>query len=459
MEINLQPIFLTSLTTAVGFLVMNFSDSPPFHHLGNVTATGVGVAWLLSMTFLPAALSVLPLRVSQVPTAGERFIEALSRFVISNPRKLALGTSILFVFLIASIPKIVINDFPHRYFDETSDFRRGTEFLENELGFFDFDMSILATGSGGISDPEYLEALDRFETWLRTQPNVVHVMSFAQIIKKLNKNMHGDDPEWYRIPEDRALAAQYILLYEMSLPFGLDLNDMINIDKSASKINVLFQNAGQNEIKRVALDAQAWLGQDTTHAIATPAAGYSVMFAYIAEDNLISMFWGTMIAFIIIGAILVFSLRSWVVGLASLVSNILPVAAAIGIWALTVREANFAVSVIASLSIGIVVDDTVHFLSKYAMARRKLGCDAPEAVAYAFTNVGAALLRTSIIIVGGFGVLMLSSFWPTVVIGGLTSLTIICALVADFLLLPSLLIVFDRRKTIFAEPAHEFEHG
>ncbi|MCH8077491.1 MAG: MMPL family transporter, partial [SAR324 cluster bacterium] len=225
MEINLQPIFLTSLTTAVGFLVMNFSDSPPFHHLRNVTATGVGVAWLLSMTFLPAALSVLPLRVSQVPTAGERFIEALSRIVISNPRKLALGTSILFVFLIASIPKIVINDFPHRYFDETSDFRRGTEFLENELGFFDFDMSILATGPGGISDPEYLEALDRFETWLRTQPNVVHVMSFAQIIKKLNKNMHGDDPEWYRIPEDRALAAQYILLYEMSLPFGLDLND------------------------------------------------------------------------------------------------------------------------------------------------------------------------------------------------------------------------------------------
>jgi hypothetical protein len=101
---------------------------------------------------------------------------------------------------------------------------------------------------------------------------------------------------------------------------------------------------------------------------------------------------------------------------------------------------------LASLSIGIVVDDTVHILSKYAFARRTMGRNAEEAVRYAFTHVGRAVLSTSLILVGGFSVLMLSSFWATIVIGALTSLTIVCALAADFLLLPALLIVFDRRN-------------
>jgi hypothetical protein len=442
---NLTPVFLTSLTTAVGFLVMNFSDSPPFKHLGNVTATGVGVAWLLSMTFLPAVISMVPIRVKQSNTWIEHFFIGLSDFVISKPRFVAAGMSLVFVILIASTSRIEVNDFPHRYFNEKKDFRRGTDFLENQRGFFDFSMSVPSTGSGGINDPEYLRELERFETWLQTQPFVVHVSSYSKVIKKLNKNMHGDEAEYYRVPENRELAAQYLLLYEMSLPFGLDLNDMIDVDKSATKVTVLFQNAGLSDIKRVGVDAEAWLNANSSHAAGSPASSYAVMFAYITEANAVSMVWGTLIAFLLIAGILILSLRSWAMGIASLVSNMLPVAAAIGIWALTVVEANFAVSILASLSIGIVVDDTVHILTKYSFARRTMGRNAEEAVRYAFTHVGRAVLSTSLILVGGFSVLMLSSFWATIVIGALTSLTILCALAADFLLLPALLIVFDRR--------------
>lgn len=446
-ETNMAPVFLTSLTTAVGFLVMNFSDSPPFKHLGNTTATGVAVAWLLSMTYLPAMMSIVPVRIAQKTTWIEHLFNWLSNSVTRNPYKIAFGMSILFVVLIASTSRIVINDFPHRYFNEKKDFRQGTDFLENQRGFFDFSMSVPADGSGGINDPEYLRDLENFELWVQEQPFVVHVNSYAKIIKKLNKNMHGDDAEYYRIPESRELAAQYLLLYEMSLPFGLDLNDMIDVDKSATKVTVLFQNAGLSDIKKVGIEAEAWLKNNTNNATGTPASSYAVMFAYITEANAVSMVWGTLIAFGIISGILIVSLRSWSMGLASLISNILPVAAAIGIWALTIVEANFAVSILASLSIGIVVDDTVHILSKYAFARKKLGYGAEDAVRYAFTTVGRAVLSTSLILVGGFSVLMLSSFWATIVIGALTSLTIGCALAADFLLLPALLIVFDKRKT------------
>jgi predicted RND superfamily exporter protein len=425
----------------VGFLVMNFSDSPPFKHLGNITAVGVGVAWLLSVSFLPALLSLLPIRAPRAPTFDERWMESLANFTIAHAGKLALAMSLLFAALVVSAFGLVVNDFPHRYFDETNDFRRGSDFLEQERGFYNFSMSVASTGSGGINDPEYLQALDRFEAWLRTQPHVVHVLSYAQIVKRLNRVMHGDDPAWYRLPDDRELAAQYLLLYEM-----LDLNDAINVDKSATKLDVQFQGAGLTDIKRVGLDAAAWLERDTTHAIPSQPTSYAVMFAYITENNVASMIQGTLIAFAIIALMLVASLRSVVLGFISLVPNVVPAAAAFGIWALLGLEGNFAVSVVASLSIGIIDDATVHFLSRYASARKELGCAPDRAVYDAFVNVGSAMLSNSIVIAGGFAVLMLSNFHGTVVIGALTSLTIACAMAADYLLLPPLLILLDRRK-------------
>ena len=458
-QINAEPIFLTSLTTAIGFLIMNFSDSPPFHALGNMTAIGVGFAWILSMTFLPAVLSVLPMRETEGSSKSESMLLSLANFVIAHQRKLAFVLTGSVIFFIASIFRMDINDVPHQYFAKSIDFRNASDFLDDQKGFYGFFMSVDSSGPGGINDPEYLDSLDRFATWFREQDTVQHVSVYTDIIKRLNKNLHGDDPAYYKIPENRELAAQFLLLYEMGLPYGLDLNSQINVDKSATLVSVSVQHSSLRECRELGERAEQWLLDNGPGTVPQPATGVAIMFSHIAGRNISSMVGGTLVAFVLIALIMIVSLRSVLLGVLSLVPNIVPAATAFGIWAIVVGHAGFAISVVAGLSIGIIVDDTVHFLSKYARARRVLGLDAEDAVRYAFATVGQALLSTSLIVAGGFAVLGLSTFRVTMLMGTLTSLTVVCALVADFLLLPALLLILDRRHITLKDPSPLMERA
>jgi predicted RND superfamily exporter protein len=240
LRINLQPVFLTSITTAIGFLTMNFSDAPPFRDLGNIVAMGVMAAFFYSVFFLPALLAVLPLRTKTQLAENSRFsLERLADLVVNQRRVLFWGMGILIVILTAGMTRIELNDQFVKYFSERYDIRRATDFVEANLTGWDIIEYSLESGeAGGINDPVYLAKVDAFANWYRQQPNVVHVRTITDTMKRLNKNMHGDDDFYYRVPEQRDLAAQYLLLYEMSLPFGLDLNNQINVDKSATRMLV-----------------------------------------------------------------------------------------------------------------------------------------------------------------------------------------------------------------------------
>ena len=171
-----------------------------------------------------------------------------------------------------------------------------------------------------------------------------------------------------------------------------------------------------------------------------------MMFAHIGKRNIISMLIGTTLALIGISLILIFALRSIKIGLLSLIPNLIPAAMGFGLWGLLVGEVGLSLSIVAGMTLGIVVDDTVHFLSKYLRARREKGLDAEEAVRYAFRNVGMALFTTSTVLVVGFMVLSLSSFELNAGMGLLTAIVITFALLADFLLLPPILMLFDKKK-------------
>ena len=245
---NLLPVTITSLTTAIGFLALNFSDSPPFRDLGNITAVGITIAWLLSLTLLPALVAILPFRVPARPADKRHtsFMERLGGFVVRFSLPLFVGTAALAVWLGAQIPNLVLTDSFRTYFNHTIEFRRDTDATVEYFGFYPMEFSIPADGPGGVSDPEFLNTLEAFSEWLRENDRVMHVFSFTDIMKRLNKNMNGDDPAFYRLPDDRELAAQYLLLYELSLPYGLDLNDRINIDKSATRVTAIFD--GRNDV-------------------------------------------------------------------------------------------------------------------------------------------------------------------------------------------------------------------
>ncbi|MBT5470192.1 MAG: MMPL family transporter [Nitrospina sp.] len=441
LRVNHQPVFITSITTAIGFLSLNFSDSPPFRDLGNIVAMGVMAAYVYSVFFLPAIISLLPLRVKTGSTSHNGWIDSLGDWVISNRRPLFWGMMTLIIALSAQIPRIEIDEKFNEYFDTRYQFRVDNDYVEEHLtGFESIEYSLKAGESGGISNPEYLKKVAEFADWYRQQPGVMYVSTLTDTMKRLNKNMHGDDEAYYRLPNERDLSAQYLLLYELSLPFGLDLNNQINIDKSSTRFTAILESVSTQTALDLENSAQEWLKKNAPPEMASHGASPLIMFSHIAMRNIDSMMSGTFLALLLISAILVGVLKSFKLGLISTIPNLVPVFMTFGIWAVFVGHIGMAVSVVAPVALGIIVDDTVHFLSKYRRARYELGKSEEEAVRYSFHTVGTALFLTSIILVCGFFVLTLSGFRMNVHLGFMTTIAILCALVADFLFLPTLLM-------------------
>ncbi len=447
-RINFLPVTITSLTTIVGFLSLNFSDSPPYWHLGNITAVGIAAAWLYSITLLPALISVLPYRTKQA-TGGDwsqRAMDRLADFVIVNYRKLFVGAGLASFALIAFIPTIDFNDQWVEYFDERIEFRTDSDESQAFFGLYPIEYSVPAAGPGGVSEPEFLANLERFAEFLRTQPNVTHVYSLSDIMKRLNRNMHGDDDAYFRIPGDRELSAQYLLLYELSLPYGLDLNDRINVDKSATRVTATLTRATTAETKQFFADTEQWMQDNWPAYMRTEPTSAAVMFTYISERNMQNMIAGTILAIAAIAVIMMFALQSVRLGALSLVPNGLPILTTFGAWALLVGEVGFSVATVASISLGIIVDDTVHLLSKYVRARNERGLTVEDSIRYAFHNVGTAIVVNTIILTAGFLVMTTSAFKMNVDLGLMTVLAIVFALILDFLFLPAMLLLGKRHR-------------
>lgn len=456
LRVNFQPIFLTSLTTAIGFLSLNFSDSPPYNDLGNIAAAGVLVAWALSVSLLPVLMSLLPMRVrvSKQQKTGvsiESIFGHAANWVSARSRAVAGVIVVIAAFLFLAIPRVQINDQFVHFFDKSFQFRNDTDYMmENVAGMYRIEFSIPSRGAQGVTEPEYLRELAEFSDYLREDERVLFVSTFSDTMKRINRTMHGDDPGYYRVPDDQQQAAQYLLLYELSLPMGLDLNNMIDVDRSATRLYATI-NLTSGEALRLAQDAEGWMRENFPDYMQSIASGGMIMFSHITERNIEGMLQGTILAFFLITLTMIFALRSVKYGLISLVPNLIPAGMAFGVWTLAVGEIGFSVSVVGAATLGVIVDDTVHFLSKYVQHRRETGASAEEGVRYAFRNVGPALLITSIVLALGFTVMSFSPFKLNMTLGVLSALTIIFAFVVDMLLLPAILLFVDGRSATGAE--------
>ncbi|EHZ2742539.1 MMPL family transporter [Vibrio vulnificus] len=453
--LNFVPIIITSVTTAIGFLMMNMSDSPVLRDFGNLSALGVMIACVLSVSLLPALLNLLPVRFSAKQAAKSSDIMDKLADLVVHRRNVLLPLSIVVIAGSAAlIPYNKVNDESVKYFDTSSEFRQAADFMEQRIGgMTTMSIAIKTHQSQGIASPEFLEVLGEFTSWLREQPETDHVASLSDIYKRLNKNMHGDDSAYYALPAERELAAQYLLLYEMSLPFGLDLNNQVNVDKSSVKLQLTVKNLGSVELVALEERIYQWFASNAPR-YQVVASSPSLMFAHIGETNMASMLSTLPITLILISALMIFALRSWRLGVISLVPNIAPAVIGFGLWALISGEINLGLSVVVTLTLGIVVDDAVHFLAKYQHARKE-GQNAEQAVRYAFHTVGRALWITTVVLVAGFSVLAMSQFRLNSDMGQLSAIVIFVALVIDFVLLPSLLMRFDTAEYAQLEAAQE----
>ena len=448
MRVNLLPVFLTSVTTAIGFLALNVADTPPLHDLGNITAAGVIFALWYSITLLPVLISLLPIRVKAFDGNVKKSsaLVSLGDWVVQKRSVVILVTSVIAVVLFTQVPKIKLSDEFVKYFSKDIEFREHTDWVtKNMTGIYQIHFDLSSKESQGVTKPSFLRKVDDFAKAYRLIPDVTHVNTISDTFKRLNKNMHGDDNSFYKLPDNRELASQYLLLYEMSLPYGLDLNNQIDIDKASTRMIVTVGDVETARMIELGELGKKWL-DDNAPEMSVSGTSPTLMFSYITLNNVKSMFWGTLLAFLLITGVMIISLRSWKYGLISILPNIIPAGMAMGLWSLMIGQAGFAISIVGSVTLGIVVDDSVHFLTKYVLAKREKGLSAKEAIRDSFLNVGPALVATSVILTAGFSVMMLSTFKMNWILGSLSAMTIVIALVVDFTFLPALLSYIDKDK-------------
>lgn len=444
MRVNIEPIFLTSLTTAIGFLSLNFSESPPFRSMGNVIAIGVSFAFIFSVITLPALLSYLPIKPGKAHDLGNRLMDKLADFALRRRNELAVAFVLVFLFTAHGLSLNQFNDVFTKMFGEQLTFRQHTDFIEDNLtGVMLIHHAVDSRQPEGIFEPEYLADLDKLVRWYEAQPGVMHVESYSDIMRRLNRTMHGGQALYYRTPDDPDLAAQYHLLYELSLPYGLDVNNLVDINRQTTRITVTMAGVESNMIVDADVNARAYAAANLPALDLREGVGPSVMMGHMGKANGQSMISGAILAVSSISIVITLVLRNVKLGVLSILPNIAPGIIGFGLWGMFHGRLSFAAVPALVIAFGIVVDNTVHFLSKYLRARRANQDSVQAAIHYSYRRVGTALGVNSSILICGFLVLLFSSVNINQFIGLMTALSLSISLAITYFILPTILTVID----------------
>lgn len=450
LKANIGPMAVTTLMTAIGFLTLHFNDSPPFRVMGYIVAVGVLFALVLTVCFTAPLLALLPgqppKKLPALMRADSPAMARLADFVIRR-RFVVLGAVLaLAAVFLAALPRNVINDDIVKYYTPGTTFRQDMEFVNAHLtGIGELNYALGAGGADAIADPAYLKKVDAFAQWLKAQPEVTQVNSAADIVKRMNQAMHGDDPAFYRIPDSREEIAQYLLQYELSLPYGQDLSWVLKFDRSATRVRVAVGTSSGQVLIGLNDRAEAWLRGNAPAAMQAQGASLYLLFAHIGERSITGMLGGMLGSLLLESLFVMLAFGAWRMGLASFTGNLLPIGMAFGAWGWLNGNIDLGLTVVLGIAFSVVVDDTIHFLSQYEAGRRR-GLTPEDAIRGTFRHTGVALVTTTLVLALGYAWLANSAIQITVNTAVVTVITIGFALMVDLLLLPVLLLLIDRRR-------------
>ena len=412
LKLNLQPLFLTSLTTAIGFLSLNLAPVEPLRGIGNGVAVGVFLAFIFTVLLLAPIVSYFNVKQSKNINFQKNIARKLGRFSIKNYKRLLVIVPVISCFLMAFIPLNKTNDNPLEFYSERyTTSAADSKWISQRIGGT-FPVSYELNSQGIVSDPEFLREVDKFSEWLASNKEVLHVSSLSKIMKNLNKTLHGKQEEWNIIPTEPDLSAQYLFFYEMSLPYGLDLTNSISQNKESIKLVASLKELGSLEYREFAKKVENYASQNMPEDMVSIGTGTRPIFAFMSNMLITQLTYALGIGIVLITATIILFFRSLRYGMLTSVTNLLPIGVAFGIWAIVSGEISMLVGIGMGTTLGIIVDFTVHFLSKYLHARRQKNLSAEEAVEYAFETVGFALIITSFSLILGFLVLLQAFFIP-----------------------------------------------
>jgi hydrophobe/amphiphile efflux-3 (HAE3) family protein len=438
------PCLNTSVTTSIGFLAISSTSLLPLKQFGIVAAIGVFVAFIISVTTLPALLSFLPpMKNSEkkIITTGliARFTRRIAPFADKKSRIILLLSLLLTFVAVGYTSTIQIDANFVNYFKKDTRIRKDIEYFKDQYhGGMNLEFIIDSGQEDGIKEPAFLKRVLALQNYLEGLEKTGEANSMIDYLRKMNRVMHNDQTDYYRIPETRDLVAQLLFLYTSTGPEE-DLSDLMSFDRRYLRLSVKVPNMKTSRMVQQVNEIRTHMKRefpDINARITGDVVLYNNMDHYIHE-GLVSSF---SIAFLTIILCFFVLFRSIKYGLLAIIPSLLPIVFAGGVMGWMEINLDFATMMVAAITFGIAVDDTIHVITRYIHVRQD-GKGRKEAVQLAIEETGRALIFTSIILYFGFSILIMSQFVPNIYFGFFSGLIIILALVADLVLLPAVMLL------------------
>ena len=446
---NFLPILLTTLTTAVGFASLGISDVIPIRTLGIATATASLLAFAFTIFFVPAVLAIIKPNIKakkeNKPNSNaihiNSFSHKYSKFIIKYHLQIIIASIIIFGSMGLGLAQLKVDSNTVRYFREDVPFRQTVKFSqENLTGPMAYELVIDSKRMDGIKAPEFLRAVEKFEKDFKAQyKDVRHTSSLLDVIKKFNEVLNQSKT----IPDSQNLIAQYLLLYSLSLPQGMEINDKMDVDEQylrlTAKINIVNTSLDLEMIQW----AEDWWKQTPYTA---ELNGQTAMFAHMQKDVTDTLIQSIALAIFVVSLMMLLIFKSIRIIPFFIIPNILPITLVLGVMGWIGITIDIGVAISGAIIIGVAVDDTIHFLVKYKEARAR-GYDFENTLAYVMQYAGAAIVFTTVILSSAFMIFSFSQFMPNVNFGIVTAIALVIAVLVDLVMLPAILCKYDGKDT------------
>lgn len=444
LRLNLQPVTLATVTTAMGFLSLNYCSSAGIYGFGNAVAMGVVWAYLVTLTLLPALIMWVPTRRIPRPLGVRGMIRRVSDLVTQRGNALFWGLTVIIVVCLAMLPLNKVDFDRFEFIDKDSDFHRVITALAQKIGN---DQSLVyAVDSGqyyGIADPAFMVEIERFADWLEEQPDVSVVNSYVGMLKTLNEAENDNDPAWHILPDDNLQVIDYLVGYQLVQEIEPHLEPIFDPEYTTVRVVVGTSNLSNVQLLELNRRIEAWYADNINPDYQVLHGSNTILYARLNDTISRQLLEGFTVSFLLITLTMLVGLRSVRYGLISIAPNLLPPAVVFGVWGLFVGQLSPYILMLFSISIGLVVDDSVHVLSKY-MAARKAGDKPEEAVRYSLDKAGSAITITTAALAMGTFILVFSNTYYYQNVALMLTPIIVVALLLDLLFLPPLLVKLDK---------------
>lgn len=442
------PCFITSVTTAIGLVSLATSPIEAVKNFGIGSAAGIMFAFIVSILMVPLLLTLVPGAKKLREAAGwERLLKRISRVNDCRTSAVLVVTVLGFIVFGLGIAWMQVETNQMEWFPKDSPFYLASMEIDRNLsGAGDLEV-LISGGAGTLKNPAVLKRMDMLSDEIKDYPLVEKILSLPAYIKRINMALHDDNPAENRVPDRQALIAQELFLFSLSDAGRRELERMTTTDYARGRIavKIRIQATRSRDIVDLAYriekrGRELFAGSGVTVHVNGISFMYNILYKYLLESQVKSF----AIAFVLVTVILFVIFRSARYGFLSITPNLLPIIFIIGLMGWLGITLNVGTVMVASVALGIALDDTIHYLTRFRKELDSARFSIRKTASLTTVFTGKAIIFTSVVNIAGFLVPMLSGFQPTRQFGLLVAMTLAFALAADLFVLPASIIATSR---------------